>query len=129
MGTPSIHPPKVQYTKQIVGPLVISFMLYVTGINAAQSKINFLQWLDNIISAMSSNNPFVVNGNGAREPGLYHHLLGHEFDQITSLLSQATAQWGGDCAAHSYTCGSLYYVRNGGRGNITITCQVWGPFR
>ena len=129
MGTPSIHPPKVQYTKQIVRPLVINFILYVTGINAAQSKINFQQWLDNTISAMSSNNPFVTDANGAREPGLYHQLLGHEFDQITSLLSLATARWGNDCAANNCTCGHLYYVRKGGHGNLTITCQVWGPFQ
>jgi len=119
----TISPPN-QGTKQIV----ISLVIHVTGLNPAQSRINFQNWLDNIIAAMSSKNPLVLGPNNTREPGLYHHLLGHEFDQITSLLTQATLQWGNDCQINNFTCGHLYYIRPGGPGSLTVTCQVWGPF-
>jgi len=114
-----------QGTKQIIRSLVI----HVTGLNPAQSRINFQNWLDGTITAMSSRNTLVIGVNNTREPGLYHQLLGHEFDQITSLLSQATVQWGNDCRINNFTCGRLYYIRKGGHGSLTITCQVWGPFQ
>ena len=39
-------------------------------------------------------------------------MLGNEFDEITSLMMEATDLWGHDCDAHNYTCGKLYYIRS-----------------
>ena len=101
----------------------------LSGATAAQSRMAFQVWLDNIFSLMTSTNPMVYYRGGIRENGLYHQMLGHEFDQITSLLSRATSQWGDDCNANNLSCGRLYYIRGRGSGATTVTNQIWGPFR
>ena len=48
-----------QGTKQIIRSLVI----HVTGLNPAQSRINFQNWLDGTITAMSSQSTLVIGVN------------------------------------------------------------------
>jgi len=101
----------------------------LSGATAALSGIAFQGWFNNIITMMTSTNPVVCTRGNVQEPRLYHHILGNEFDQITSLMIEATCLWGHECESNNYTCGKLYYIRNRGQGGVTITNQVWGPFR
>ena len=52
---------------------------------------------------MSTNNPIMTGPVGTREPGLFHHLLIGDFQQITGLISQATRQWTSHCVANNVT--------------------------
>ena len=103
-------------------------MYYVTGGTAAQSAANLKQWFETIVCSMSTNNPIVTGPVGTREPGLFHHLLIGDFQQITGLISQATRQWTSDGVANNCTCGRLYYVAGNRQGMLTMTYQILGPF-
>ena len=102
-------------------------MRYVIGGTAAQSVVSLKQWIEAIICGMSTNNP-IVTGPDGREPGLYHHILLGDFQQITSLLSQATRQWSSDCVANNCTCGHVFFVTGSRQGMLTMSYQVIGPF-
>ena len=43
---------------------------------------------------MTSTNPVVCTRGNVQEPQLYHHILGDKFNQITSLMLEATCLWG-----------------------------------
>ena len=64
-----------------------------SGTTAALSGIVFQRWFD-IITMMTSTNLVVCTRGNVQEPQLYHHILGDEFDQITSLMLEATCLWG-----------------------------------
>ena len=74
------------------------------GATLAASKINFMRWLDLVIQGLTKYNCFVYHGS-IRQYGFFHHILMSEFLSITSVLSQAFAQWGRDCAANGFSCG------------------------
>ena len=72
-------------------------------------KANFMNWLDSVIQGLTKHNCLVHYGS-IRQPGFYQNILMSEFLEITSVLSQAFAQWGRDCAANGFSCGVCYYV-------------------
>lgn len=99
------------------------------GATANQSKLNLQQWLDNTIVRMSSHDPLVYTSTGMRQWGLYHELLLSEFINITSVLSSALNVWGTNCVGRGWSCGQLYYLVGTGTGRMTISQQMWGPFK
>ena len=98
------------------------------GATPAQSKLNLTRWLDSVIHSLTKHNSFVYRG-AMREAGFYHQILFSEFLKITSILSQAFAMWGRDCATNGFSCGACFYVGGSGHGSTMFTFQAeWGPF-
>ena len=98
------------------------------GGTPAESKRNFVQWLDVLISNMTSLNPLVTTTNGDRVPGLYHQIRQPEFFQIMSVLQGAFAAWGNDCKNNNLSMGQVFYATGDGAGKLTITHHVTFPF-
>ena len=98
------------------------------GATPAASKMNFMRWPDAVIQGLTKHNTFVTYG-GVRQYGFFHQILMSEFVNITSVLSQAFAVCGRDCAANGHSCGVCYYVVGSGDGSTVFSYQAqWGPF-
>ena len=89
----------------------------------ASSKMNFMNWLESVIQGLTKYNCIVYHGS-VRQHGFYHHMLMSDFLTITSVLSQAFAQWGRDCAANGFSCGVWYHVRGAGNGSMMFAYQA-----
>ena len=71
------------------------------GVTPAASKINFMRWLDVVVQGLTKHNTLVTYG-GVRQYGFFHQILMNEFVNISSVLSQAFAVWGQDCAVNGH---------------------------
>lgn len=60
-------------------------MYVLPGINVAQSKLNFMTWLDTVVLSLSRD-PLLYQSNGTREWGIFHQLKADEFVIVTSTL-------------------------------------------
>ena len=85
-------------------------------------------WFDAVVTRLTVEDPLVYNTVGSREWGLYHHMLGDEFIELTSVLSSSLSVWGNDYQAAGFSCGKVYYLSGNGQGKVTIAHQYLEPF-
>ena len=85
-------------------------------------------WFDAVVTRLTAEDLLVYDAVGGREWGLYHHMFGDEFINLTSVLSSSLSVWGNDCQAAGFSCGKVYYLSGNGRGKVTIAHQYLGPF-
>ena len=99
------------------------------GPTPALSKRALCTWLDAIVSRIAKGDPRVFGLGRTRHDGIYHQLKQAEFAIILSLLSNLN-QWGGECSAPPapVSCGTFFMTVPGGRGGITQTQIICGPF-
>ena len=101
----------------------------VVGLTAAQSKTALCNWLDALVTGITTVDPRVYNCAGAREDGMYHKLKQTEFARILAQISNLN-QWGAQCSESipPVSCGPFYMIIPGGRGGITLEQVFCGPF-
>ena len=98
------------------------------GTNPAESKKNFIAWLDNVILSRTSVDPRMVDYRRQYIPGKYSGIRNDEFLKILKALT-SLGDWTGQCIQNRLSCGTLFITTTGGRGGTTEDCIWIGPFQ
>ena len=99
------------------------------GLTAAQSKLNLIHWLDDlVILSANGDHCLVFTTNGIKENGFYQKLGNAQHTAIEGKLS-ALRQLHTECDTNSISAGKYYAVcPAAGRGQLTIINIELGPF-
>ena len=60
--------------------------------------------------------------------GCYHHLTGEEADKFIKILQRKLRTWGSKCEAVGMSAGSVIKSSCTGKGQLSFTPQLVGPF-
>ena len=98
------------------------------GANAAQSKLNLIHWMDDlVILSAKGDHCLVYTASGVKETGLYQQLGQAEHLEVHGKLS-ALRQLRTECDTNGISAGRYYTVCPAGEGRLTIINIENGPF-
>ena len=72
------------------------------GTTAAESKANFMDWMDNLVALVSSEKAKLYTLSGEREHGTFVNLSNSEFAKVLAKLTKLRI-WSSAIVASSYT--------------------------
>lgn len=102
-------------------------IIIFSGATPAASKVNFISWLDNLVSRNSGMQVIAYDCDGYRLPGCYHHLTQDNLFIIESKLSSYTT-WGQQCMEKGIGAGRYIVIAGAGFGQCTLVHINLGPF-
>ena len=82
----------------------------VAGTTAAKSNGIFLDWVDSLVTSVSSEKCKVYTIPGLRDRGNFKNLSGEEFTEVLTKFSKLE-QWAADIYANNLTCGAFLIMR------------------
>lgn len=98
------------------------------GADAAQSKANFMNWVDQVITSVCPESCKVYTFSGVRDHGNFKNLSSEEFTKVLAKLS-GLEQWAMELYTGNLSCGAFIMLTGGGRGRISQQGMRLGPFR
>ena len=98
------------------------------GATAAQSKANFIAWVDDLVASVAIKDCKVYALSGARQHGSFTNLSSQEFLKIIAKFTKLQT-WTGAIISNSYSCGSFVAITDGGRGRVSHQGMYIGPFQ
>ena len=98
------------------------------GATAAESKINFMDWMDNLVSSVAGEESKLYTLSGERQHGTFVNLSNSEFAKVIAKLTKLRI-WSSAIVARSYTCGAFFMIMQGGRGDVSHQGIFIGPFQ
>ena len=104
------------------------FIVVLLGTTAADSKQNFMEWMDNLVTSVASEQSKLYTLSGERQQGTFVNLRNQEFGKIVAKLTKLRV-WASDIVTNSLTCESFIMVMRGGRGDVSHQGLFIGPFQ
>lgn len=100
------------------------------GATAAQSKSNFIDWVDNLISSVATEDCKVYALSGARQYGSFTNLSSLKLLKVMAKFTKLQA-WTADILNNSYSCGCFVVtiVIEEARGRVSHQGIFVGPFQ
>ena len=98
------------------------------GTTASQSKRNLMEWMDNLVTSIASEEAKLYSLSGQREHGTFVNLSNQEFAKIIAKLTKLR-DWACEIVRNSLSCGSLTMIMRGGRGDVSHQGLFVGPFQ
>lgn len=87
-----------------------------------------MNWVDNLIASVASENHEVYTLSGVRDKGNFANLSIEEFTKILAKFSKLQ-QWTADIINHNYSCGAFIIITDGGARRISQQGMFIGPFQ
>jgi len=105
-------------------------MTSLVGTDAAESKRNFMNWIDCLVRRhCKTDDIFVKKFNEDRIFGLFHQMQRTELAELTKLFTTPDfITWQTACFTNNVSAGIWVEVMKGGRGEIMMTNFNLGPF-
>ena len=104
------------------------FIVVLLGRTAAESKTNFMNWVDDLVASVAGEQSKVYSYHGIRQQGTFTNLKGTEYGKIAAKLG-GLGLWTAECINNGYSCGTFIMIIPGGRGYITHQPMCIGPFQ
>ena len=94
---------------------------------AAECKINFMDWMDNLNTSVASEDYKLYTLSGEREHGTFVNLSNKEFAKIVAKFIKLRI-WASNIVANSYTCGAFSWTY-WGKGEVSYQGMFIGPYQ
>ena len=98
-----------------------------TGTTAAQSATNFKVWVESIFLRFNTNECLVKKQDSTVMKGLYHRMAKEQLSAVEGYFT-ALRQWSAESLAAGLCGGTYFDIQPGGKGTMTMTHKIIGPF-
>ena len=106
----------INYSLHLIHPVIPSqfcFDFCFIGATPAQSRINLLAWLDNLIIGSGRQQAARLLYQDCSASTIYHHLSGDVFlDFVANVATGTINQWSGECKASRVSAGAMVAMHN-----------------
>ena len=98
------------------------------GTTAAQSKRNFIEWTDELVSMVCTEHCKIYTVSGERDWSTFSNLSEVEFAKILGKISKVQ-RWTKDIVSNNFSCGAFIMIMGTGRGSVSFEGMFIGPFQ
>ena len=103
-------------------------IVVLLGATAADSKANFIKWVDDMVTSVATDRCKVYLLSGVRDHGNFANLSNEEFTTILAKFSKPKT-WITEILHNQYTCGGFLIMTGGGAGRMSQQGMFLGPFQ
>lgn len=103
-------------------------LIVLLGTTATESKVNFMEWVDQLVVSVATEHCKVYTTTGIRDHGNFANLTTEQFIIVLARFSMAQT-WMLDIVNNGYSCGAFFVMTGGGLDCVTQQGMLMGPFQ